>query len=252
MTPTFEQELEHQRRVEKLGRWIIGVTVVVSVLVHAGVVVSMPTDFTQKLKDRTLEVKMNFEEEKPPEPPKPPEPEPPPPPPKPKLVLPPPPNEDVPPPPPDQPPAPPPELVAGITADSTSDNADGPAVQVGNTMYGETGDKAVAAEDVKPITGPVAVPVETYSEPVVKEEWSDGAYPEEAREANIEGVVRLQITVDATGRVTQVTVVKGLGFGLDEEAKRRIKRFKFSPALKNGQPVPVTIPFNFRFALQDE
>jgi len=131
-----------------------------------------------------------------------------------------------------------------------SDDTTGPAIQVGNTLYGEGANTAVAPSTVQPITGPTAAaPVVT--EPSVKSEWTDGVYPEDARENNIEGVVRLQITVSPEGVVTHAVVVKGLGFGLDEEAKRRIRRFRFIPATRDGVPVSVTIPFNFRFALED-
>ncbi|MBE2248298.1 MAG: energy transducer TonB [Myxococcus sp.] len=139
----------------------------------------------------------------------------------------------------------------GATADSVSENATGPAIQVGNTLYGESATKAVDATTVQPYTGPSAPPAPVITEPTVKAEWTDGVYPEEARLNDIEGVVRLRITVSAEGQVTDVVVVKGLGFGLDEEARRRIKRFRFTPATRDGQPVAMTIPFNFRFALED-
>jgi periplasmic protein TonB len=192
-------------------------------------------------------VKMTFEEPPPPEPEPEKPPEPPPPPPKPKVALPPPPNEEVPP----QKPSPPPELVVGATAESANPNGAGPAIQVGNTMYGESGNKAVDPSSVRPYTGPSAPPGPVLTQPSVKSEWTDGIYPEEARENNIEGVVRLQITVSPEGVVTQVTVLKGLGFGLDEEAKRRIRRFRFAPATRDGTPVSMTMPFNFRFSLED-
>lgn len=254
MTSTgLEQELRNERRLELWGYWFIAGALVVSLFAHAAALWSMPLTAKPRVRDRALEVKMNFQEPPPepePEPQKPPEP--PVPPPKPRVALPPPPNDDTPPPPPT--PAPPPEVVVGATAESVSDHATGPAIQVGNTLYGEGSTKAVDPASVQPITGPTAPPVPAapvLTEPSVKSEWTDGVYPEEARENNIEGVVRLQITISPEGVVTHVVVVKGLGFGLDEEAKRRIRRFRFAPATRDGVPISVTIPFNFRFALED-
>jgi len=252
MTSTgLEHELRNERRLEVWGYWFIAGALVVSLVAHIAAVWSMP--LTAKPRERTLalEVKMNFEEP-PPEPEPPPElpePEPPPTPPKPKVALPPPPNDDTPPPP--ETPEPPPEIVVGATPESVSENGAGPAIQVGNTLVAEGAKKAVDPTTVKPITGPTAPPAPVLTEASVRSEWTDGVYPEEARENNIEGVVRLQITISPEGVVTHVVVVKGLGFGLDEEARRRIRRFRFTPATRDGVPVSVTVPFNFRFALED-
>jgi protein TonB len=242
LASNIEEELRTQRRIETISQWVIIGTLLISLGVHAAMVWAMPKQVRPAEKARPIEVKMNFEEEqkKKTEP----EPPPPPPPPKRKVVLPPPPNQEAPPPEPNQPP---PELVVGVTAESVGN--DGPAVQVGNTMYGEGATKAVDSASVKAYTGPSAPPA--VVEPKVLQEWTDGAYPEEARENNIEGIVRLQITISAEGYVTNVVVVKGLGFGLDEEAKRRIKKYRFAPATRDGQPVATTIPFNFRFVLED-
>jgi protein TonB len=243
MTSNIEQELRTQRRIETISQWIIVSTLLISLAVHAAMVWAMPQKRKPVEKVRPIEVKMNFEE-----PPKPPEPEPEPPPPPPKPKLPPPPNKEAPPPPPD---AEPPKPVAGLTEESLSDNADGPAVQVGNTMMDKTATTAVDPNDVKPYAGPTAPPAPVLVEPKVLQEWTDGSYPEEARENNIEGIVRLQVTVSPEGYVTNVVVIKGLGFGLDEEAKRRIKKYRFAPATRDGQAIATTIPFNFRFVLED-
>ncbi|MBE2253499.1 MAG: energy transducer TonB [Myxococcus sp.] len=88
--------------------------------------------------------------------------------------------------------------------------------------------------------------------PKVSEFPSGGEYPEEARQADVEGVVKLALTVDADGRVTAARVLKGLGYGLDEEALRRARRIRFSPGRRNGQPVASSLEFNLRFTLQDE
>ncbi|MCL2778290.1 MAG: energy transducer TonB [Polyangiaceae bacterium] len=75
------------------------------------------------------------------------------------------------------------------------------------------------------------------------------AYSPEARQANVEGVVKLEITVDATGRVIQVRVVKGLGFGLDEAAVTAAKQWSFKPATRCGKAVSYVIKPGVRFQL---
>ena len=89
-------------------------------------------------------------------------------------------------------------------------------------------------------------------QPTVREIPQGGDYPEEARQSDIEGVVKLNLTVDTEGRVTDVRVVKGLGYGLDEEAARRAKRIRFLPGRRAGKPAVTTTDFNMRFALTDE
>jgi len=89
-------------------------------------------------------------------------------------------------------------------------------------------------------------------EPSVREvPKANDEYPEEARQANVEGVVKLRIGVDAQGLVTDAVVISGLGYGLDEEAVRRIKRIKFNPGKRKGQPAAMTIDFKLRFQLEE-
>jgi protein TonB len=57
----------------------------------------------------------------------------------------------------------------------------------------------------------------------------------------------LSIVVDAQGSVSDVTVVKPLGVGLDEEAINTIRTWKFKPAERNGVPVPVRVPVEINF-----
>ncbi|HNO69619.1 MAG TPA: energy transducer TonB [Pseudomonadota bacterium] len=79
-------------------------------------------------------------------------------------------------------------------------------------------------------------------------------YPEEARAKGIEGNVILRVSVTESGKVHDVKVIKGLGYGLDEAAVAAIRkspRCKFSPAIgSDGKPVEYTIPaYTFHFEL---
>ncbi|PIQ22131.1 MAG: hypothetical protein COW65_04915 [Cytophagales bacterium CG18_big_fil_WC_8_21_14_2_50_42_9] len=73
-------------------------------------------------------------------------------------------------------------------------------------------------------------------------------YTKEAKKANVHGLVIAQFVVDTTGAVTDVNIVKKLGYGLDDEATRVINSFpKFKPAIQDGKPVSFRFTLPFRF-----
>jgi TonB family protein len=63
------------------------------------------------------------------------------------------------------------------------------------------------------------------------------AYTPEARQKKIEGDVELDVLFAATGQVSVLRVVQGLGYGLDEAAVSAAERIRFTPARREGQPV---------------
>jgi len=76
-------------------------------------------------------------------------------------------------------------------------------------------------------------------------------FTEEARQHKIQGVVRVRILVDARGKVAEVVVTRGLPDGLNEQAILAAYQMRFTPAMRNGQPVPywlsnVEVEFNLR------
>jgi len=73
-------------------------------------------------------------------------------------------------------------------------------------------------------------------------------YTEEARAARLHGAVVVQVIIDTDGRAHHARVLRSLGLGLDENALDAISQWQFKPAVKDGQPVPVTatIEVNFR------
>jgi protein TonB len=75
------------------------------------------------------------------------------------------------------------------------------------------------------------------------------AYSDAARAAGIEGKVRVQLTIDASGAVTDAKVIEGLGSGLDEAAVEALKGAKFAPATECGKPVTSSYVVAVRFAL---
>lgn len=77
----------------------------------------------------------------------------------------------------------------------------------------------------------------------------DPQYTADAMKANIQGSVTLECVVKADGTVGDVRVVKSLDatHGLDDEAVKAAKQWRFKPGRKNGKAVPVVVPLNFTF-----
>lgn len=74
-------------------------------------------------------------------------------------------------------------------------------------------------------------------------------YTDEARAAGIEGRVRVELEVDAEGRVIGARVVTPLEPGLDEAALEAARAASFAPATRCGEPVAATFTVAIRFQL---
>ncbi|MGI8772227.1 MAG: energy transducer TonB, partial [Acidobacteriaceae bacterium] len=72
---------------------------------------------------------------------------------------------------------------------------------------------------------------------------------EYAQKNNIAGMVLLQTVVGANGRPSQVTIVRPIGFGLDEEAVAAVKNSQFRPGSENGRDVPVMVNLQVTFRI---
>lgn len=53
----------------------------------------------------------------------------------------------------------------------------------------------------------------------------------------------------ADGQVAVQSVVRGLGYGLDQEAMREAKQIKFRPATREGHPINLTTDIVITFQL---
>jgi TonB family protein len=76
-------------------------------------------------------------------------------------------------------------------------------------------------------------------------------YPAKARENKTQGRVIVTFVVEPDGSITNTRVVRGIGYGADEEALRVIKASpKWLPGIQNGRKVRVayTIPIQFSLA----
>ena len=74
-------------------------------------------------------------------------------------------------------------------------------------------------------------------------------YTDEARHAKLQGTVTLRVLVGIDGRASDIRIVRGIGFGLDERAVQTVRTWKFRPARDaNQRAVPswITIEAVFR------
>lgn len=77
-------------------------------------------------------------------------------------------------------------------------------------------------------------------------------YTSEAMRARVQGIVTLEAVVNADGSVGNVQVLKSLDstFGLDKEAVRTVKLWRFEPGRRLGQPVAVMVQIEMSFTLR--
>ena len=77
-------------------------------------------------------------------------------------------------------------------------------------------------------------------------------YTREAMSAKIQGTVLLAIVVQSSGDVGDVKVTRSLDkeYGLDEEAIKAAREWKFEPGTKNGKPVAVQVTLELTFTLK--
>jgi protein TonB len=73
-------------------------------------------------------------------------------------------------------------------------------------------------------------------------------YPELAMKTGIQGIVIIEATVDARGRVENATVLRGVPV-LDEAALEAVRKWVYTPTLLDGVPTPVIMTVTVRFWL---
>ena len=77
-------------------------------------------------------------------------------------------------------------------------------------------------------------------------------YTSDAMRAKIQGVVTMEAVVMPDGSVGAVHITRSLDqtFGLDQEAIRTVKKWRFRPGTRMGQPVPVLVEVEMTFTLR--
>ena len=78
------------------------------------------------------------------------------------------------------------------------------------------------------------------------------AYPFDLRKEQIEGRVTLQFTVTADGRVADPVVVQSSNWVFRDLALAAVKKWKYTPALKDGHAVSATVNQSFTFVVPEK
>jgi TonB family protein len=76
-------------------------------------------------------------------------------------------------------------------------------------------------------------------------------YPEEARQAGVEGKLTAWLHVDAKGNVTKVEIRESPGDLFSAEAVSKFSKWKFKPEVKAGQPIAFIGEYTIIFRLKD-
>jgi TonB family protein len=113
--------------------------------------------------------------------------------------------------------------------------------------YGKVGSASIptataAAVMPQTVAAPVSTNLEVISKPPVQ-------YTGEARQLKVQGDVVLRVTFTASGQVIVQGVLRGLGHGLDEEARRVAQQIRFRPATRDGRPIDMTTNITITFQL---
>jgi TonB family protein len=100
-------------------------------------------------------------------------------------------------------------------------------------------------------TADVARPGKDVTLPKLRHEVRP-SYTSAALAAKIEGNVVVECVVATDGVVSKATIIRSLDdrFGLDEEALKAARQWRFEPAMRNGVPVPVVITIELSFTLK--
>ena len=103
---------------------------------------------------------------------------------------------------------------------------------------GAVSEKAPQAADFGSVNGPRILHLD---EPV---------YPPRALRLHREGQVLLRLAIDSRGQLRSATVVESAGYGFDAAALKAVRRSRFAPATKAGQPVSCValLPVSFTLA----
>jgi protein TonB len=159
--------------------------------------------------------------------------------------------------------------VIGLDAQSTVEGGDGPSFAVGNTQNGETERVAVDPNKVDKL-GPSSTPKEGPPQETGPNQVSARAptgkyvgakrvggglkppYPRSLERRQIEGDVKVTVTLGAQGQVISVKILKSSGYPeMDEAALTTAQKETWTPATRDGQAVGETVSYTYRFRISD-
>lgn len=78
-------------------------------------------------------------------------------------------------------------------------------------------------------------------------------YPEPAVKANVTGKVFIKMVIEKDGSIKTTSIVKGIGFGCDEEVTRIVKAMpKWTAGMKDGKAVRTAYVLPVMFAIDSK
>jgi protein TonB len=135
-----------------------------------------------------------------------------------------------------------------LTATATEATDTSVVVKEGNTIAKAQDNEKLNPEDQDSLPNPTDEFL-VSSMPILVSEIRI-PYPKQARDANVEGPVVMELLIDADGKVRKVVLISGPGFGLNDAALQAVEAFKFKPAKVDSQNVAVKIRYTYRFVLE--
>jgi TonB family protein len=105
-----------------------------------------------------------------------------------------------------------------------------------------------ARRDEQPAPPPAKKPVLTRPPELVQ--GAAPEYPAAAAAAGLAAAVKVRLTIDANGAVTDAVVVAPVGNGFDEAAVAAARQYRFRPAEWDGVPGPITVETTIHFELE--
>lgn len=97
--------------------------------------------------------------------------------------------------------------------------------------------------DVLKVGGPVKPPQRIVN--------AAPTYPQDAIDAKVQGVVVLDVIVDAEGVPSDIQVAQSIPM-LDAAAIEAVRKWRYEPTLMNGKPVPIAMTISLNFSLDQQ
>ncbi len=107
--------------------------------------------------------------------------------------------------------------------------------------------------DASPVAGPVeATPAEASSPVRIADSYVAPVYPDLALRMGVQASVRLRVQVKSDGSVGEVGVLEATrkGMGFEQAAIDAVKRWRYQPAARGGQPEEAVIEVRLTFGLK--
>jgi TonB family protein len=109
------------------------------------------------------------------------------------------------------------------------------------TVFGARTTAAPPSDGTLRVGGPIRAPEKVFS--------VNPDYPQEARDARVQGVVIVEAKIGGDGSVAEAWVLRSIPL-LDQAALDAVRQWRFTPTLLNGVPVPVIMTVTVNFSLR--